>query len=87
MYFAGCFVLPIASSLERPVKFHRSGAGAIIGTTTAVPALFRVQDNGSLAFYRVGDINIHLADFHAVVAAGTDIRVENHRISRADDIR
>jgi predicted ABC-class ATPase len=39
----------------------------------------------ALLFFRVGDKDIYLADFHAVVAAGTDVRIENYRISRANE--
>jgi hypothetical protein len=78
-------VLPVGPLLERPVK--RNGlVGAIGGAAAAVPALIRVQDDWGLFFFRVGDKDVHLTDFHAVVAAGTDIRIENYRITRADGI-
>jgi len=78
-------VFPVSPLLDRPVKGDGI-AGAIGSAAAAVPAFIRVQDDWGLVFFRVGDKDIYLADFHAVVATGTDIRIENYRISRADNI-
>ncbi len=83
---AGGFILPVTPLLHRPVKAYRAGAGAIVNAAAAVPAFIRVQNDWGFLFFRIGDKDIYLADFHAVVAAGTDIRIENYRISRADNI-
>jgi hypothetical protein len=79
------FVFPVSPLLDRPVKCDRL-VGAIGSAATAVPAFIRVQDDWRLFIFRVGNENIHLADFYAVVAAGTDIMIENYRISRADNV-
>jgi hypothetical protein len=60
--------------------------GAIGSAAAAVPAFIGVQNDWRLLFFRVRDKDIDLADFHAVVATGTDISIENYWISRADDI-
>ena len=78
-------VFPVSPLLDRPVK----GDGlvrAISSAAAAVPAFIRVQDDWGILFLRVGDKDIYLADFHAVVAAGADIRIENYRIGWADNI-
>jgi hypothetical protein len=78
-------IFPISPLLDRPVK----GDGlvrAIGSAAAAVPAFIRVQDDWGIIFFRVGDKDIYLADFHAVVAADTDIRIENYRTRRADNI-
>jgi hypothetical protein len=80
--FPGRFILPITPLLQRPVQSNGSGAGAVINTTAAIPAFIRVQYHGRLAFLRIGHIYIYLADFHAVIAPVTDIRIESDRITR-----
>jgi hypothetical protein len=45
-----------------------------------------MQDYRWFAFLRMGYIHIYLADFYTMVAAVTDIGIENHRISGADNI-
>ena len=87
MYFSGNFVLPVPTVLQHPVEFYRAGAGTIINTAAAVPALVRMQYHRRFALLGVGDININLADFHAVVAPVTDILVKSHRIIRCRQIR
>ena len=81
----GGLVFPVSSLLERPVKGDGL-AGAIGSAAAAVPAFIRVQDDRRLLFFRIGDKDVYLADFHTVVAAGTDIRIEKHRIRRANNI-
>jgi hypothetical protein len=81
----GSLIFPVSPLLYRPVEGN--GLVRAIGSATAaVPAFIRVQDDRGLSFFRIGNKNIDLADFHAVIAAGTDIGIENHRISRADNI-
>jgi len=48
-------------------------------TASAVPALLRIQDNGRLAFFRVGDQDVHLADIHTLIASVADLGVEGNR--------
>jgi len=87
MYFSGSFILPVPPMLQCPVKLYRAGAGTIINTAAAVPALIRMQYHWRLALLGVGDININLANFHAVVAPVTDILVKSNRIIRCRQIR
>ena len=47
--------------------------GAIRSAAATVPAFIRVQDDWGLAFFRVGNKDISLADLHAVVAASTGL--------------
>jgi hypothetical protein len=42
MNFSGFLVLPVTPQLEREVKFESSGTRTIVGTATAIPALFRM---------------------------------------------
>jgi hypothetical protein len=83
---SGGLVFPVCPLLDRPIESDGLG-GAIGSAAAAVPAFIRVQDHWGLLFFRVGDKDIHLADFHAVVATDTGFRIENYRISRADNIR
>ena len=78
-------VFPVSPLLDRPVKGDGL-VGAIGSAAAAVPAFIRVQDDWGLLFFRVGDKDINLADLYAGVAAGAQIRVENHRVSWADNI-
>jgi hypothetical protein len=74
MYFAGGLVLPVASGLQRPVEFYGAGARAIVRTAAAIPAFFRMQDDRGLAFNRVRNVNVHLADLDAMVASIAFVR-------------
>jgi hypothetical protein len=38
-----------------------------------------MEDDRGFAFLRVGDIDIHLADLHAMITAVADFGMENHR--------
>ena len=80
MDFPGLFVLPVPPQRKRPVKLHSPWNGAVIGTATAVPAFFRVQDNRRFALLRMGYIHINLACLNTGVAPDTDILVEYHRL-------
>ncbi len=64
MNFPGFLVLPISPELKRKVKLDGPGTRAIIGTATAVPAFFGMQDNRRLALLRMGNIHIDLACFY-----------------------
>ncbi len=79
-------VFPVSPLLNRPVEGDGL-VGTIRNTAAAIPAFIRVQDYWGFVFFRVGDKNIYLTDFHAVVAAGTDIRIENDRIGRTGYVR
>jgi hypothetical protein len=46
-----------------------------------------MQYDRRLAFLGMGYININLANFYAMVATITDLRIENHRIVGCRDIR
>jgi hypothetical protein len=75
----GGFILPVSPLLHGPVESYGAGTGAIINATAAVPAFVGVQDNRGLAFLMVGNIDIHLTDFHAMVTTVTDFSMKNHR--------
>jgi hypothetical protein len=79
-------IFPVSALLDRPVKGDGL-AGAIGCAAAAVPAFIRVQDNRGHLFFRIGDKNVDLANFHAVVAAGAGVKIENYRSTRTDHIR
>jgi hypothetical protein len=76
MDFSGSLIFPVPPLLKRPVELNGPGPGTIIGTATAIPAFFRMQDNRRFAYLRMGDIDIYLAHFHTDVASIAYIRVE-----------
>jgi hypothetical protein len=76
MDFSGGLVFPVPTMLKGPVECYGPGTWAIIGTATAVPAFFRVQDNRRFALLRMGYVHVYRADFHTMVAPVADIRVE-----------
>jgi len=80
--FSGGLVLPVPPVLQRPIKFYRAGAGAIINTAAAIPAFIRMQNHRRFAFLGVGYINIYLADLHTVIAPVADILVKRHWLIR-----
>jgi hypothetical protein len=84
-YFACSFVFPVTALLDRPVKGDGL-AGAIGKAAAAVPAFIRMQDHRGLAFFRVRDKDVYLAYINAGIAAGTEVRIKNHRISGTDDV-
>jgi hypothetical protein len=75
MDFAGGFVLPVRFVLDRPVECLGS-VGTIIDTATAIPAFFRIQDNWRFTFLRMRDINVDLADLHAMVATCAFVSID-----------
>jgi hypothetical protein len=83
---AGRFVLPVTALLERPIEGD-GALRAIINAASAVPAFIRMQDYRRLAFFRVGDKDIYLADLHAGVAAIALFSIINNRVAGADGIR
>jgi hypothetical protein len=85
--FPGGFVLPERAVLQRPVELYGARAGAIVNAAAAVPAFVRMQYYRRLAFNGIGDINIYLADFHAVIAPVADFFVKSYRAVRCGGIR
>jgi hypothetical protein len=85
--FTRRLVLPVRPRLERPVERNGPGTGTIIHTAAAVPALIRVQDHRGLAFLGIGDIDINLTDFDAMIAAVATLRIESDRLIGSSDIR
>jgi surface polysaccharide O-acyltransferase-like enzyme len=79
-------VFPVSPLLHRPVEGYCPGAGTLIDTTTAVPALIGMQYYRWFAFLGVRYKYVYLADFNTGVASVAYIGVENYRISRADNI-
>ena len=61
--------------------------GTISSAAAAIPAFIRVQDDRGHSLFRVGNKDVNLTDFHAVIAADTEIRIENNWIGRANNIR
>jgi hypothetical protein len=78
--FTGRFVLPVGSGLKRPVERDSSGTGTIINATAAIPALIRVQDHGGLTLFGIGNIDIDLTNFDAMIAAVATLRIESDRL-------
>jgi hypothetical protein len=85
--FSGRLVLPVAAGLERKLKGHGAGAGAIVNAAAAVPAFIRMEDNRGFTLNGIRDVNINLADFNAMVAAVADFLVKDHRGAGGGDIR
>jgi hypothetical protein len=80
MDFSGSFVFPVASLLQRPIKYYGPRARTVIDTTTAIPAFIRMQYDRRFAFLRMRNINIYLAHFHTMVTPVADILIENYWI-------
>ena len=78
-------VFPVSPLLDRPVEGDGL-VGAVGRTAAAIPAFIRVQDDRGHLFFRIGNKDINLADFHAVVAAGADIGIKDDRTPRADNV-
>jgi hypothetical protein len=87
MDFSGGLVLPVPSLLQGPVKCDCAGSGAIINAAAAIPAFIRMEYHRRFAFLGMGDINIDRADFYTMVAAVTDLLIENHRFVGRRNIR
>ncbi len=86
MNFPRFLVFPVAPLLQRPVKLDGTGTGTVVCTTAAIPAFFRVQDNGWFALYGMRYVHIYLACIDANVAPVTDIRIEYYRVVRCGNI-
>jgi hypothetical protein len=78
-------IFPVAALLDGPVTGD-GFVGAIGNAAAAVPALVRVQDDRGLAFFRIGDKYVYLANINTVVAASAESRIELYRIGRGNDI-
>jgi hypothetical protein len=78
-YLAGSFVFPVGALLQWPVKRYGAWPRAVVDAAAAIPAFIRVQYDRRLALIPVGDVNIHLADFHTMVTTVADIRVKRYR--------
>ncbi len=87
MDFPRFLVLPVPPLLERPVELDGAWTRTIICTATAIPAFFRVQDNGRFTLLRMRYIDIYLACFYTNVAPVADIRIEYYRLVRCGNIR
>jgi hypothetical protein len=85
--FSGLLVLPVTSQFQREVELDGSRTGTIIGTATAVPAFFGMQDDRRFALFRMRYINVNLTGFHTNVASVADVRIKDHRIIRCSNIR
>jgi hypothetical protein len=79
-------VFPVRPLLYRPVEGNGAGAGAIIHAAATVPALIRVQYQRRFLSLGIRNIDIHLADFHAVIAAVAGILVKYNGPARCGDI-
>jgi hypothetical protein len=77
---AGLLVLPVSPQFKREIELDRPWTGTIDGAAAAVPAFLRMKDDGRLALHRMRDIHVNLACFHAGIAPGTNIRIEDYRI-------
>jgi hypothetical protein len=49
-------------------------------TASAIPAFPRVKYNRRLAFFRIGNKDVHLANLCASVASGTFFRIQHKRL-------
>jgi hypothetical protein len=85
--FPGVLVLPVSSSLKRPVELDGPGTGAIDRTGTTIPALFGMQDNRGFSFLGMGYIYINRAYLYTDIAPGTKFGIEKHRLVRCRNIR
>jgi hypothetical protein len=56
--------------------------GTFIHTTAIIIAFIRIENNGRLPLFLIGDHDIHEADIDASVAAGADIGVNDNRTTR-----
>jgi len=72
--------------LQRPVESD-GPLRAIVNAAAAIPAFIRVQDYGRLAFFRVGDKDVYLANLDAGVAAVAFLGIIENRVAGADGIR
>jgi len=84
--YTGFFILPVTPGLQRPVEPDRSGTRAVIDAATAIPAFVRMKYNGRFALLGVGDIDIYLANLHAVITPVASIRIEQNHLIGCRDI-
>ena len=85
--FTGCLSLPVASLLQRPVKFDRSRHRTFVYTSTTVPAFVGMQYDRGFAFLSIGNIDVYRTYFNASIASITFFGIENYRSAWRNHIR
>jgi hypothetical protein len=80
--FTCFFALPANPLGEGMVECNGTRFRAHSYTAPSVPTLLRIEDDGRLTLFRIGNEEIHLAYLYTGVASITDIRVKHDRISR-----
>jgi hypothetical protein len=85
--FAGGFVFPGASLLQRPIEGNGSRLPTIHDTAAAVPAFIGMQDDRRVSFFLIRDKDIHLADIDADIASCAEFGIKNDRRIRGGYIR
>jgi hypothetical protein len=82
-------VFPAHLQHERPIHLYRPlfAKGALLYTTTAIPAFVRVHNNGWSPFGRIWQEHIHLARFYATVARYANIFINFDWFARCDQVR
>jgi hypothetical protein len=76
------FSFPSDKLWKRETEGDGSRPGASPLAASTIPTLLRIQDNGRLAFLRVGDQDVHLADIHTLIAPVADLGIEGDRGAR-----
>ncbi len=61
--------------------------GALFNATAAIPAFFRIEDNGRAFFFRIRHQNIGGAYIHAGIASVTNIMIKLYRLIWGGRIR
>jgi hypothetical protein len=85
--FTGRLPLPAYPLGQRKVNLNGSRPGAGPFATPRVPALLRKKDKGRLAFHRIGDQHVRLADIDTLVAAVADLWVKGDRVAGRAPVR
>ncbi len=85
--FTGRFVFPRASLLQWPVEGNGARLPAIHNAAAAVPAFVGMQNNRRISLFGIWNINIHLADIDAGIAARAELRIYNNRRVRRRNVR
>ncbi len=65
--------------LKGPIKGNPSRMAAIVDAAATVPAFFRMENDGGFAFGRVGDKDIYLAGFNALITTVALLGIKNYR--------
>jgi hypothetical protein len=85
--FAGLLSLPAHSLAERVLHPDSPCNRAVFDTIPAEPTLVRIQHNGRLSLFRIGDENVRAAYFHALMTGCAQLGIDDdafagrHRIS------